>query len=270
MDFRLEFAIYPRSADGGTSQCPDVVRTDKLLHFQLEPRLDKLVLTSDCGSDMWARAEKDELWDWNRCACHCLNIVVQVAFKEPIIAGYVEPLTTLTCRLSKSRSAWNRSKKTQMEILNWEEGRSDDERKADFDRDEDFKVGGEGQPRFKKVLRLLRPMVTHWNFMYYTIKRALALKNSLVVFTNSERARNGEYPTMSPIDDNVEVFIQSYSCTTTPIHPSYARKLCSHDNPRNTQNQLRILAELQRLGRMHGATEDAEFIVGILHGAHHT
>ena len=32
-------------------------------------------------------AEKDELWDWNRCACHCLNIAVQATLKEPMIEG---------------------------------------------------------------------------------------------------------------------------------------------------------------------------------------
>ena len=43
------------------------------------------MLTNDCGSDMSAGAEKDELWDWDRCACHCLNIAVQAALKEPVI-----------------------------------------------------------------------------------------------------------------------------------------------------------------------------------------
>ena len=63
--------------------------------------------------------------------------------------------------------------------------------------------------------------------MYYLIKRALALKDSLVMFTNSEGDRNGESPTRSPIDDNVEVFLWRYFCTRTVAHPSYAPKLCS-------------------------------------------
>ena len=45
---------------------------------------------------------------------------------------------------------------------------------ADYDGDEDFDVGGEGQPHLKQVLQLLRPVLTCWNSMYYTIKRALA------------------------------------------------------------------------------------------------
>ena len=84
MDLRLEFGVYPKNSEGRTPQWPDAVRFDKLLYFQLEPRLDKLVLTNDCGSDVLAGAEKDELWDWNRCACHCLNIDVQAALKEPM------------------------------------------------------------------------------------------------------------------------------------------------------------------------------------------
>ena len=92
---------------------------------------------------MSAGAEKDELWDWNFCACHCLNIVIQAALKEPIIEGCLLSLTTLARRFSKSRGAWNWFKKTQMEILNREEEHSNDEREAYLDEDEDFEVGGE-------------------------------------------------------------------------------------------------------------------------------
>ena len=42
--------------------------------------------------------------------------------------------------------------KTQLQIPKWEEERSDDERCVDYDGDEDFDVGGEGQPRLEKVL----------------------------------------------------------------------------------------------------------------------
>ena len=105
MDLRLESDLYPKSFDGKTAQCPDAVRLDKLLYFTLEPSLDKPVLTSDCGSDISVGAEKDDLWDWNRCACHCLNIAVQAALKEPTIEGCLAPLTALAHRFSKRRSA---------------------------------------------------------------------------------------------------------------------------------------------------------------------
>ena len=112
MDLRLEFGLYPKSFDGRTSQFLDAVRLAKLMYFKLEPQLDKSVLTSDCESNVLAGAEKDELWDWNHCACHCLNIDVQAALKEPMIEGCLALLTVLALRLSKSRSAWNRFKKT--------------------------------------------------------------------------------------------------------------------------------------------------------------
>ena len=99
MDLRLEFSLYPKSSDGKTAQCPDAAMLDKLLYFRLKLRLDKPVLTSDCGSDVLARAKKDELWDWNCCACHCLNIAIQTTLNEPMIEGY---LTALACRFSYS------------------------------------------------------------------------------------------------------------------------------------------------------------------------
>ena len=79
-------------------------------------------------------------------------------------------LTALARRFSKSRSIWNKFKKTQMEIIHWEEEHSEDEGEANCDGGEDLKVGGEGQPRLKKVLQLIRPMPTHWNSTYYLVK----------------------------------------------------------------------------------------------------
>ena len=57
----------------------------------------------------------------------------------------------MAARFSKSQSLWNKFKKTQMEILDWEE-RNDDEGEPDLDGDEDLEVGGEGEPRLKRVL----------------------------------------------------------------------------------------------------------------------
>ena len=150
------------------------------------------------GATFWREQKKDELWDWNRCACHCLNIAVQAALKEPMIEGYLAPFTALARRFSKSQSAWNRFKKTQLQILQREEELSDDDSDADYDGDEDFDVGGDGQPYWKQVLRLLRPVPTGWNSMHYTIKRALALKESVVMFSDSEQVSNGNSPPTKP------------------------------------------------------------------------
>ena len=122
------------------------MRIDKLLYFELEPVMDKHVLASDCGSNMSAGAERDELWNRNRCACHCLNIAIQAALKEGVVQECLAPLTVLG---TQSQSTWNKFKKTQMEILHREEERSEDEGEADCDGDEDFEIGGEWQPHLK-------------------------------------------------------------------------------------------------------------------------
>ena len=80
--------------------------------------------------------------------------------KEEVIQECLAPLTALARRFSKSWSTWNKFKKTPMEILDWQEERSEDETKADCDGDEDLVVGGEGQPQLKNILQLIRPMPT--------------------------------------------------------------------------------------------------------------
>ena len=102
MDLRLDFGVYPKSRDGRPPQSLQAMRRCKVLYFKEEPDLDKPVLTSDCGSDVLVGAERDRLWDWNRCACHCLNIVVQAALKEEVVHECLEPLTALAARFSKS------------------------------------------------------------------------------------------------------------------------------------------------------------------------
>ena len=170
MELRLDFGVYPRSRDGRPLQSVQAMRRMMDFYFREEPELDKPMLTNDCGSDVSAGAERERLWDWNRCACHCLNIAVQATLKEELVHECLEPLMALTARFSKSRSLWNKFKETQMEILDWEEEHSDDEGETDFDRDEDLEVGGEGEPRLKRVLRLMRPMPIRWNSTYYLVK----------------------------------------------------------------------------------------------------
>ena len=87
MELRLDFGVYPRSRDGRPPQSVQAMRSKMDLYFREEPELDKPVLTSDCGSDVSAEAERERLWDWNRCACHCLNIAVQATLKEELVHG---------------------------------------------------------------------------------------------------------------------------------------------------------------------------------------
>ena len=85
MDLCLEFGVYPRSSDGKPLQSLDAVRAEKLMYFQLKPAMDKPMLTNDCGSNVLAGVERDNLWDWNQYAYHCLNIAIQAALKEDVI-----------------------------------------------------------------------------------------------------------------------------------------------------------------------------------------
>ena len=146
MDLRLDFGVYPRSHDGRPPQSLRAMKRKKGFYFREEHELDKPMLTSDCGSDVSVGAERDRLWDWNQCACHCLNQAVQAALKEEAVHECLEPLMSLAARFFKSRSLWNKFKKTLMEILDREEEHSDGEREANFDEDEDLEVGGEGEP----------------------------------------------------------------------------------------------------------------------------
>ena len=57
-----------------------------------------------------------------------------------------------------------------MGIVDREEEHGNDEGEADFDRDEDLEVGKEGKPRLKRVLPLIRPVLTYWDSIYYLMK----------------------------------------------------------------------------------------------------
>ena len=195
LNARIDFGVWPKDAEGRIPESEEALRCNKLAYFGMEPPLDRPVLTSDCGSDVSAGAEKNSLWDWNRCACHCLNIAVQSALKRPCIQKFVEPLVELARKFSRSRSLWMEFKKVQLEMLHREAECSDDEGDADFDGEEGLSCDAQGKPQAKKVLRLLTPVSTRWNSMYYLIQRALVLKNPLIKFTNRVQSTfPGEVP----------------------------------------------------------------------------
>ena len=75
-------------------------------------------------------------------------------------------------------------KKVQLEMLHREAECSDGEGDASFDGEKGLSCDAQGKPQVKKVLRLLTPVSTRWNSMYYLIQRALVLKNPLIKFTN--------------------------------------------------------------------------------------
>ena len=77
-------------------------------------------------------------------------------------------------------------------------------------------------------------------------------------------------PPPSPVASKGKVLFWSHSPTKTLAHPSNAWKLCPLHSPKNAQNQLGILPELRRFGRIHAAREGAELIVKILHRDYNT
>ena len=180
----IDFGVWPKDAEGRIPKSEEALRCEKLAYFEMEPPLDRPVLTSDCGRDVYVGVEKNNLWDWNRCVCHCLNIVVQSALKRPCIQKLVEHLVELGRKFSRSRSLWIEFKKVQLKMLHQEAECSDAKGNIDFDGEEGLSCHAQGKPQAKKVLRLLTPVSTRWNSMYYLIQRALVLKNPLTKFTN--------------------------------------------------------------------------------------
>ena len=119
-------------------------------------------------------------------------------------------------------SLWMQFKKVQLEMLHQEAECSDDEGDADFDGEEGLSCDARGKPQVKKVLRLLTPMSTCWNSMYYLIQRALVLKNLLTKFTNHVQSTFlGEVPPpqKSPNDDSADAPLWRPSCHKIPISP---------------------------------------------------
>ena len=74
-------------------------------------------------------------------------------------------------------------KTIQLEMSHYAGKSRDDEIEADIDGGEGLAYDAIGKIQVKKALRLLTPVPTHWNSMYYLIKRALAMKDLLIYFT---------------------------------------------------------------------------------------
>ena len=145
-----------------------------------------------------------------------------ISFETSLHTKFVEPLVELARKFSKSRSLWMEFKKVQLEMLHREAECNDDNGDADFDGEEGLSYNAQGKPQVKKVLRLLTPVSTRWNSMYYLIQRALVLKDPLIEFTNNVRSTlPGELPPPrnSPDDDSTDAPLWRPSCNKLPITP---------------------------------------------------
>ena len=111
MNAQIDFDVLHKDAEGRIPESKKALRCEKLAYSKLELPLDRPVLTSACKSDVSTAVEKDNLWDWNRCACHYVNIAVQSALRCSCIQKFAEPLVELAHKFSKSRSLWTEFKK---------------------------------------------------------------------------------------------------------------------------------------------------------------
>ena len=122
----------------------------------------------------------------------------------------MQPLVDLEHKIPKNRSLGRVFKKLQLQVLHWGGESSNNEADADFDGDKGLYVGRDGQSQLIKILMFLATMATHWNSIFYLIKRALLLKNTLIMFTTSMQLTcKGEAspPSKSVTNDSAEVFL---------------------------------------------------------------
>ena len=89
LNARIDFDVLPKNVEDRFTQSEEALRGDKLGHFATEPPLDRSVLTSDCESDVSARAEKDHLLYRNRGAYPCLRMAVHAAMKSNVIEKFL-------------------------------------------------------------------------------------------------------------------------------------------------------------------------------------
>ena len=176
MNALIDFDTWPRNTKGRIPESEEALRCDKLAYFEMELALDRPLLSSDCGSDVFVGAEKHCLRDWNRCTCHFLNIRMQVALKSLAMQKFVGLLEELARKFSRNSSLWKEFERNQLEILHRAGESSDYKGEDDFDEDEGLSYYVEGKWQVENVLRLLTLELTRWNSMYYMINRELMIR----------------------------------------------------------------------------------------------
>ena len=69
--------------------------------YGAENALDRPSITTDCGANVSVGVELKNLWDWNKCACHMLHLVVNAGLNAATIDVRLQPLYKL-CRRFES------------------------------------------------------------------------------------------------------------------------------------------------------------------------
>ena len=194
---RTDFGLHPRVS---TVQklSEEEMREDPVRAYSLEHILDHPALTTDQGSNIASAAERHDLFDWNKCMCHVLNIAVKHGIEASATAtDAITKLVGLANHFRKSSSAWEVFKRQQKQVIvenglrNRTEEQEDDESQSDvsdWDQDPGY-ISDEDIRKPDRVLRLNSVCKTRWNSTYFLLKRATALEQSIRMYLNAH-----EYP----------------------------------------------------------------------------
>ena len=197
---RLKYGLRPKIPPGHEDDCGEDM-------WQAEHKYDRPCVTTDLGADISAGVEKDGLWDWNRCICHCLNLAVMAGTKEPAVSAALAQMRVLTILMKRSTREWSRFKKIQREWI--EENRCEDAMETDGEEEIDATSEDEEEAEVNPIcqqeipsrpLRLLCPVKTRWNTWYYCLKRAVLLETPIRRYLEAEKkgknsAEDGRLPT---------------------------------------------------------------------------
>ena len=59
--------------------------------YGIENALYKPAITMDCEANVREGVGLKELWEWNKCACHMLHLVVRAGLNGAIVDVRLEP-----------------------------------------------------------------------------------------------------------------------------------------------------------------------------------
>ncbi len=107
---RMKYGLPPKTPK-------DEVYESEEAHWQAEHKYDRPCITTDLGADICAGVERDALWDWNRCICHCIHLAVTAGTKDCELEQALKEVRTMAVRMKRSSTAWRNFKNTQWEWI---------------------------------------------------------------------------------------------------------------------------------------------------------
>jgi len=190
---RRQFGMRPRLTEENKDKMDEGVyaKTPERI-YAYESQYDRPALTTDNGSNIAKAA--DSHFEWNKCICHCVHLAVGTALKTGYIRQVVRELSLVTNKVKKSPKAWGRLKKCQVEcaVQATQRPSTTDALASDESEDgasdaglvEDVSKRKEG-----RVLTLLKAVPTRWSSTFYSIQRALRIRDALTLFLTRHPVR---------------------------------------------------------------------------------